>query len=65
MAEMLTKVPDLPRIAWGIPFAVNEKIVFIKEDPVSISVQPFKTRWLIFLHTSDIAELERDSGRTL
>jgi hypothetical protein len=57
MAEMLPKAPDQSRIAWGIPFVMNEKIVFIKEDPVSVSVQPFKAKWLVFLHTSDISEL--------
>jgi len=60
MVEMLPKAGSESRIAWGIPFAMNEKIVFIKDDPVSVNVQPFKTKWLIFLHTSDVAELVQD-----
>jgi len=60
MAEILPNVFAGPRIGWGVPFAVNQKAVFIKDAPVSIDAHPFKAKWLVFLHTADLAEMPRD-----
>jgi len=59
MAERLSLAQDQPRIAWGIPFMTDDRVLFLKKEPVSFNVPPFKTRWLIFLHTSDVQELEK------
>ncbi len=61
MAEASAKAPTGACIAWGIPFVVGKKIVFIKERPVSLTVRPFKSKWLVFLHTTDVVELATNS----
>ena len=52
---MRTHVSDAPRgecVCRGIPFRVK-RVVLVREEPVSVRVEPFKSRWLVFLHTSD------------
>lgn len=44
-------------VCWGIPFDVRRPLL-VKEKPARVSFKPFVARWLVFLHTSDVAPLE-------
>ena len=61
MAEAAKMAPVDQCVAWGIPFVVNQVIV-LNDKPVEIDVDPFKARWIVFMHTSDqrIAEKNKD-----
>ena len=56
----LSAAPSGPCTAWGIPFEVRRPLV-ARERPVSARIGPRKARWLVFLHTTDEAPLERDA----
>lgn len=60
MADSVSFAPDGEGTAWGIPFTIAEKIVLVKDKPVSIQVKPFAASWLVFLHTSDEMMLEKN-----
>jgi hypothetical protein len=62
MAQMLSKFSARPSIAWGIPFITDDRVLLLHKEPVSFGVRPFKAGWLIFLHTSDVMGLKRDSS---
>ncbi|MGD0006825.1 MAG: CehA/McbA family metallohydrolase [Anaerolineaceae bacterium] len=61
MAAALADAPRGAGVSWGIPFEIKEVIV-IKDKPVSITVDPFTARWLVFLHTSDVRPLSPGPG---
>ena len=44
-------------VCWGIPFRIDRPVL-IREAPVSISCESARSRWLVFLHTSDCIEPE-------
>jgi hypothetical protein len=48
-------------VCWGIPFEISD-VVVLSESPVSVEITPLKARWLVFLHTSDIRNLQPGSG---
>jgi hypothetical protein len=47
-------------VAWGVPFDIG-RLLIVSERPETIVLPPLKTPWLIFLHTSDIRELDANS----
>ena len=62
MAEAAAAAPTGPGTAWGIPFEIPGRILLLRDKEIEISVSPFSARWLVFLHSSDSAELERDES---
>jgi hypothetical protein len=61
--KMVKAIKEAPRgrvTCWGIPFQIKKKIIFIKDSRVRINVKAFKANWLIFQHTSDIVDLQKD-----
>ena len=55
-SEMAASLEHAPRgacVCWGIPFAIGE-VAVIAEQAVTIPLPPIQTRWLVFLHTSDL-----------
>lgn len=62
MKESLEYAPTGTCTAWGIPFCIDKKVLFIKDDPVSVEINPFKAKWLVFLHTTDVEEREQNSS---
>ncbi len=62
MKENTAHAPQGEVTSWGIPFRVEKKVVLLKEKPISLEVQPFKAKWLVFLHTTDIKEFEPDES---
>jgi hypothetical protein len=60
MAKAITLAPVGRGTAWGIPFTIGKKIILIKDSAFSATVMPFKATWLVFLHTSDIAIMEKN-----
>ena len=57
MAISLKSAPSGKCVSWGIPFDI-EQFVLLSEQPVSLEVDPVLSRWLIFLHTSDIRPMQ-------
>jgi hypothetical protein len=60
MAEAAASAPGGIGTAWGIPFNIESKVLFIKNEKITIDLEPFSTRWLVFLQTSDRMPLDRD-----
>jgi len=58
--EMRRHAADAPMgscTAWGIPFAIRRPIL-LRDEPVEVSLEPVKARWLVFQHTSDVVPPE-------
>ena len=47
--------------AWGIPFQIGN-VVALDQTPLRVSIPPVQTRWLVFLHASDLMALEQAPG---
>ncbi len=61
--EMTEAIPFAPTgncVAWGIPFDIGGKVIYLKDKPYSINVKPFTGRWIVFLHTSDHKRMKQD-----
>ncbi|NUM55481.1 MAG: CehA/McbA family metallohydrolase [Candidatus Hydrogenedentes bacterium] len=57
---MANAVPHAPRgacVCWGVPFHVSRPI-HARDNPVRVALDPFKARWLVFMHTSDVEPLD-------
>ncbi|MBN1670461.1 MAG: CehA/McbA family metallohydrolase [Kiritimatiellae bacterium] len=61
MAAVGPRAPSGACIGWGIPFRVRRPLV-LSGKPVSRRVKPFKARWVVFMHTSDIDPLRPDEA---
>ncbi len=48
-------------VGWGIPFEVHEPVVVARE-PVEVDLPDCRTRWLVFMHTSDLCPPELAGG---
>ncbi len=60
--QMAKTVPEAPRgsmVCWGIPFEVNRLIV-LRDEVFTEKISAGKADWLVFLHTTDREEMERD-----
>ncbi|HEX2394436.1 MAG TPA: CehA/McbA family metallohydrolase [Bacteroidales bacterium] len=62
MADAFKHAPVGKGIAWGISFQISENPIIIKDVPFHLQFAPLKTKWLVFLHTSDSIELKNDTG---
>ena len=58
MAEAVQYAPAGHGTAWGIPFHIPDKLLFIKDQSFEQQVSPFSAKWLVFLHTSDQIPIE-------
>jgi hypothetical protein len=64
-ARMKDAIPSAPMgrgVAWGIPFYIPENVVYLKDKSFQIKTDPFKGPWLLFLHTTDVQQLEEDGN---
>jgi len=52
MASAREQAPRGRGVSWGIPFEIGE-VIALQDQPVSVSMSPTTTRWLVFLHVSD------------
>jgi hypothetical protein len=53
--RMIAAVEEAPRgacVSWGVPFEIRD-VVLIRERPVSISLDPVRIQWLVFMHACD------------
>ena len=57
MRALAAAAPRGECTAWGIPFEIKRPLL-VKKGPVSVDAGPVKARWLVFLHTSDVEELD-------
>jgi hypothetical protein len=61
MRDAIQFAPKGPAVFWGIPFEIGE-IVFLTDREHTVSFEPVGTRWLAFLHTSDLQPLKAGPG---
>lgn len=57
MAEAAKSAPTGNSVAWGIPFNIDEQIIYLKYKPFKLNTTPCSANWIIFLHTSDQQDL--------
>lgn len=60
MARAIGYAPAGNGVAWGIPFHITDKVVFLKSEVYQVNVNPFAGRWLVFLHTTDHGQLKQN-----
>jgi hypothetical protein len=53
MKQAIDSSPSGDGVAWGIPFHIGPKFIHVKNDPVIKEIDPFKAKWIVFLHNSD------------
>ncbi len=61
-AEMAKCAKEAPRgdgVGWGIPFNID-KLVLVKDKPVTVKLGSLRFQWLVFMHASDVIPLETD-----
>jgi hypothetical protein len=59
--EMVAALEHAPRgacVAWGVPFQI-EDVLLLKDQSVTVGLEPTRARWLVFMHTSDRRPPER------
>jgi hypothetical protein len=59
MARVGRHIPTGNWVSWGIPFEVNRALV-ISNRTEELKIDAVRTRWLIFLHTSDLRPDEKN-----
>ncbi len=57
MAAALPEAPGGSCVAWGIPFDIG-KVVVIDKQTVTVEIEPFRARWLVFMHTMDFRPIQ-------
>jgi hypothetical protein len=60
--QMAKRIPNAPRgslVCWGLPFEVNRPVL-LTDQVVTEKVPAVKLDWLVFLHTTDREDLERN-----
>lgn len=60
MRDAAIHAPSGACVHRGLPFTVG-RAVLLAGKTVSLKLEPLKAPWLVFLHTSDIRDLEMDS----
>jgi hypothetical protein len=61
MAEAVQSAPAGKMVAWGIPFNIQEQIIYLKNEPFTLNIKPCSGNWIIFMHTSDRQDLKMNS----
>jgi hypothetical protein len=61
MAGMIPEAPRGEAVIWGIPFQLDG-VLLVKDQPVSVALEPFQAGWLVFLHTADLLPQEPGPG---
>jgi hypothetical protein len=61
MSAALEHAPSGDCVAWGIPFEIGD-VVVVKDDDVSVELNPTQAQWLVFMHTSDLRPLAPGPG---
>ena len=61
MAAVLEHAPGGTCVSWGVPFEVGD-VVAIKDQAVSVEVDPTRAQWLVFMHTSDLRPIAPGPG---
>jgi hypothetical protein len=59
MAAAVEHAPSGACICWGIPFQVDAPVMIV-DQPVAIEIGPAQAQWLVFMHTSDLRQLQAD-----
>lgn len=60
MRSAAAQAPQGSCVAWGIPFEVEGAVLLI-DEPVTLPVGPVQAGWLVFMHTTDLPEMEKNA----
>lgn len=61
MAEVVKSAPTGNSVAFGIPFNIGEKIIYLKNETFKVNIKPRSGNWIIFLHTSDKQDMKKSA----
>jgi hypothetical protein len=62
MAAAHPHAPSGGCTSWGIPFKIQSPL-FLKHEPQTIKLAPFKSSWVVFMHCTDVEPLQwNDDG---
>jgi hypothetical protein len=61
MADAVKSASTGNSVAWGIPFDIREQIIYLKNEPFKLNIKPRLGNWIIFLHTADRKDLNRNA----
>ena len=62
--EMIEQAPHAPTgtlCSWGIAFKIG-RVVLVADKPLTVKVNPLKTRWLVFMHACDLRAYKPGQG---
>ncbi len=62
MAESLKYAPSGKSVAWGIPFNIPDKIIFLKDKAYKMDFTPSSGNWIIFMHAADRYDLKKNAS---
>ncbi len=62
MTDALPSAPVGKGVAWGIPFYIQDKLVYLKDKSFQIQTDLLTCPWLLFLHTTDVHSLEESEN---
>ncbi len=52
LAQAFARMPEGDSVCWGIPFDIAD-VILVRDEAVTVTFEPVRTRWLVFLHTAD------------
>ncbi|RJP16682.1 MAG: hypothetical protein C4520_18030 [Candidatus Abyssobacteria bacterium SURF_5] len=56
----LERMPRGSCVCWGIPFEVGDPVL-VQDEPVVLSLDAFRSPWLVIMHTADFASISANS----
>jgi hypothetical protein len=59
MAGAAGHAPSGSSVAFGMPFNIPGKVIYLKNDPFVVDIEPQQGKWIIFMHTSDSHEMKK------
>lgn len=61
MVEAVKFAPSGACTAWGLPFEIGD-VILLDEKEFSFELDDFTAQWLVFMHTSDLRQIETSPG---
>ncbi len=60
MAGAADLAPKGACVGWGLPFAIGD-VALAKDAPLILPLDRLQARWVVFMHTADLAPVNRDT----
>lgn len=59
MSNKIQFAPEGNCVGWGIPFDIRNALC-VQKSSITITVEPFRANWIIFMHTSNLQPTDTD-----